>query len=56
VFASTAAEAGTKTVITGIGTFDSDAPAGELTSCVYDGSFSMMVLYEDSPRYSQQRS
>jgi hypothetical protein len=56
VFASTAAEAGTKTVITGIGTFNSDAPAGELTSSVYDGSFSMMVLYEDSARYSQQRS
>ena len=56
VFASTAAEAGTRTVITGIGTFHTDAPAGELTSSLYDGSFSMMVLYEDSSRYSRQRS
>ncbi len=56
VFASTAAEAGTRTVITGIGTFDSDAPAGELTSGLHDGSFAMMVLYEDSPRYSARRS
>jgi len=43
-------------VITGMGTFDADAPAGELTSSAYDGSFSMMVLYEDSPRFSPQRS
>src|SRR5271169_5129412 len=56
VFASNAAEAGTKTVITGIGTFDSDAPAGELTSSIYDGSFSMLVLVEDSARYAEQRS
>jgi hypothetical protein len=56
VFASTAAEAGTRTVITGMGTFDSDAPAGELTSSVHDGSFSMLVLYEDSTRYAPQRS
>jgi hypothetical protein len=54
-FASNAAEAGNRTVITGMGTFDADAPAGELTSSVYDGSFSMMVLVEDSPRFSPQR-
>ena len=56
VFASTAAEAGTRTVITGMGTFHSDAPAGELTSSVHDGSFSMLVLCEDSARYAPQRS
>ena len=51
-FANTAAEAGDRTVITGMGTFDCDAPAGELTSSLYDGSFSMMVLYEDSARFA----
>ncbi len=55
-FASTAAEAGHRTVITGIGTFDADAPSGELTSSLHDGSFSMMVLYEDGPRYARQHS
>lgn len=56
VFASNAAEAGTRTVITGIGTFDAGAPAGELTASAYDGSFSKMVLYEDSVRYAKPRA
>jgi hypothetical protein len=55
-FASTAAEAGNRTVITGIGTFDADAAPGELTSSLHDGSFNMMVLYEDGPRYARQHS
>ena len=52
MLASRTAEAGSRTVITGIGAFDVAAPAGELTSCVYDGSFSMLVLYEDGPRFA----
>jgi hypothetical protein len=55
-FASTAAEAGNRTVITGIGTFDAVASPGELTSSLHDGSFSMMVLYEDGLRYTRQHS
>jgi hypothetical protein len=53
-FASNAAEAGDRTVITGIGSFDAAAPAGELSSGLCDGSFSMLVLYEDSPSYASQ--
>ncbi len=51
-----AAEAGDKTVITGIGSFDVDARAGELSSGLCDGSFSMLVLYEDAPRYTARDS
>jgi len=53
-FANNAAEAGGRTVITGIGSFDAAAPAGELSSGLCDGSFSMLVLYEDSARYASQ--
>jgi len=53
-FASNAAEAADRTVITGIGSFEADAPAGELSSGLADGNFSMLVLYEDAPRYAPQ--